>query len=113
MKKKILLVMLLVLGLSTLSVNAMSKEEIKSNARLYEKSIEAKQGGTLEWYPFAEGDFDAEYGEEFQLGESDTPESYTYFYDEETGYLIQYFNLDKNGIMIWKDEVPLDYEEFN
>lgn len=84
------------------------------NVRLYEKSIEAKQSGVLEWYPFPEGDFDAEYGEEFQLGKSDSPSSFTYYYDIKRGYLIQYFNINgEAGVLIWDEEVPISYEEFN
>lgn len=101
---------------SLLSINVLalsSKEDIKANAMLYEKAIEKKVSGELQWYPFPEGELEAEYGVDYQLGISDNPSSYTYFYDESKGYLIQYFDLSKDGIIIWKGEVPIAYEEFN
>ncbi len=85
-----------------------------SDARLYEKSIEAKLNGSLEWYPFPEGEFDAEYGDSFKLGISDNSDSFTYYYDVRRNYLIQYFNVDGvSGIIVWNEEVPVSYEEFN
>lgn len=101
-------------SLTSIGVFALgSKEEVKSNAMLYEKSIEQMVKGELEWYPYPEGELDAEYGVEYQLGVSDTPSNFSYFYDTNKGYLIQYFDLSKDGIIIWKDEVPIAYEEFN
>lgn len=114
--KKVCIILSLILVVGLISVSALSKEELRDEAKKYEQTIEKDKTGEIEWYPFSMGDGDyapdAELGEEFQYGVSSEPENFTYFYDEEKGYLIQYYDLNKKGVVIWEGEVPISYEEF-
>ena len=119
--KRLLAVFLMCFLLSSIFVSAefiedsidysSEADDVLNDAKKYEKSIEGVVNGTFKWYPYSEGEFDAEYGVDYQLGESSNPSNFSYFYDTDSKYLVQIYRGSKTVIIMWRDKEPYSYVE--
>lgn len=80
--------------------------------RQYEKGLERKTEGELDWVMSNTEYQSIKDGEAYKLGEGEVGE-YTYYYDTVRHEVIQRYVIgDKKGILIWKEGVLQSYVEY-